>query len=167
MMMQLKFLDMRYAQGVCALLAALCVFTFLDTLWQWHSDWVLAHQVVVPSKTLASTDQMAALIAAIPNEHLFGESLSKNNMPITNLQLLVTGIVKTTSDQQETTSKAYISMSGQPSHIYQVGDVLPSGVKIYAITPNAVILQIDGHLEKLPLPRERLQFKPRNKEEHW
>jgi hypothetical protein len=57
-------------------------------------------------------------------------------------------------------------MSGQPSKIYQVGDSLPYGVKVHEITHDAVILENGGHLEKLPMTREKLKFKPRDTEEN-
>ena len=85
-----------------------------------------------------------------------------SQMPVTNLQMRVTGIVKMSG--QSNSSKAYISVEGQPGKIYQEGDDLPNGVRIYTISDDAVILDIDGRFEKLPLPREKLQFKSRPKE---
>lgn len=161
--------DQRSIMGICAIIAAILCFTFFYAIWQWHSDWVLAHQSIAKNKTLTNTNQTAEMIAAIPNEHLFGKAFAKiGEVPVTNLQLRVTGIVKAeyNNEQHGDGSKAYISISGQPSKIYQVGDELPYGVKVYAITPEAVILENEGRLEKLPLPREKLEFKPRNLEEH-
>jgi type II secretory pathway component PulC len=105
---------------------------------------------------------MANNITSVPNEHLFGKMVSKTGaMPVTNLQFRVTGIVKVDTEKYEAFSKAYISISGQPSKIYQIGDSLPYGVKVYDITSDAVILENEGHLEKLPLPREHPTFKPK------
>lgn len=157
-------LTQRVVLGLCAALAVLVCFTFIYSAWQWRADWVLAHQAAA-APTVATVDETANMIAAIPDEHLFGQSFSKSGMPTSNLQLRVTGIVKVDNEQGGTVSKAYISISGQPSKIYQTGDSLPYGVKVYDIAPDAVILENDGHLEKLPLPREQLQFKPRNKQE--
>lgn len=153
------------ALGLCAAFAALLCFTTILALWQWHDDWVLAHQEIKTAPTV-SADQTATLIAAIPSEHLFGKSIS-NEVPLTNLQLRVTGIVKVENDTYGSYSKAYISISGQPGKIFQVGDSLPYGVKIEAITSDAVILENDGRMEKLLLPREKLQFKPVQTEESW
>jgi type II secretory pathway component PulC len=133
---------------------------------QWHNDWSLAHQEITHAANVTAKDETADMIAAIPDEHIFGQNLvDSGNMPITNLQLRVTGIVKVETEDAKSVSKAYISISGQPGKIYQAGDSLPYGVKVYDITPDTVILENDGHLEKLPLPRERLQFKQRNTEE--
>ena len=114
--------------------------------------------------TISNAHETADNIETIPNNHLFGIAFAKGNVPITNLQLRVTGIVKV-NNEQENNSKAYISMSGQSSKIYQVGDSLLNGVKIYAISNDSVILETDGRLEKLPLPREILQFKERTENE--
>ncbi len=135
--------------------------TFFYTLWQWRTDWVSAHQAI-PAPALVSIGATAEKMAAIPDEHLFGAAAS--DVPISSLQLRVTGIVKMNSSGNAA-SKAYISIAGQPSKIYRIGDSLPYGVKIQAITADTVIVENDGHLEKLPLPREKLQFKMRNEEE--
>lgn len=145
--------------AVCAVLLTLIGITLIHIFWQWHSDWHLTQSLVSVKPTIAKSSETSKLIASLPKAHLFGNALSKDGqVPITNLQLRVTGIVKVEGDESNTFSKAYISISGQPSKIYQVGDHLPYGVKIYAILPDAVILENDGHLEKLPLPREPLQF---------
>lgn len=148
--------------GSCLALAFLTLSTLGYNLYQWHQDWLLAHDTVVTAPILATKDDTANLRSSLPNLHLFGNSANKlGNMPITNLQLSVTGIAKVDTEQSGSVSKAYISIAGQPSKIFQLGDKLPYGVKVYDITPNAVVLENDGHLEKLLLPREGLQFKPK------
>jgi len=142
--------------AVSAGLAAACLVTLFYGVWQWHSDWVLANQALRKSAA-ATVTNTAQLIDNIPQAHLFGKSPA-GDVPITSLQLQVTGIVKTGS---EGASKAYISVAGQPGKIFKVGDYLRDDVKIYAITPDAVILDNNGEFEKLPLPREKPEFKPR------
>jgi hypothetical protein len=149
----------RTMMGICIGLAMLVCITFTYSAWQWRSDWVLAHEDTARMPVIAKNDTNN-LIASIPENHIFGKAMSQ--MPITNLQMRVTGIVKMSG--QSGASKAYISVEGQPSKIYQVGDDLPNGVTINTISGDAVILDIEGRLEKLPLPREKLQFKSRPKE---
>lgn len=152
-------LSHRHVMGICIGLSILVFITFISSIWQWHNDWVFIHQdSKMPAITKIDTNE---LIASIPENHIFGKAMSQ--MPITNLQMRVTGIVKT-SDQSGLPSKAYISVEGQPGKIYQQGDDLPNGVRINTISQDAVILDIEGRLEKLPLPREKLQFKSRPKE---
>lgn len=155
-------LTQRMMMGIFLGIAALFGFTLLYTIWSWYDDWQLAHQSAPKNVVVATTDETTNMITAIPEAHLFGQTDS--DMPITSLQLRVTGIVKTNNDENNGSSKAYISISGQPGKIYHTGDELPYGVKVYEITPDSVILENDGKLEKLPLPRERLEFKPRYQE---
>lgn len=148
--------------GLCAGLAVLVGITFLYATKQWYSDWVLAHQQP-PAAVGLATDETATLIAGLPDSHLFGQDLTDTgNMPISSLQLKVTGIVKVENEQGRNVSKVYISSGGGATKIYQVGDIMPSGVKVYDISADAVILENDGKLEKLPLPREPLEFKPKS-----
>ncbi len=157
-------LKQQIALGLCAALAVLVGITLIYSLWQWHSDWVIAH-AQSNGKPAAIANNNTDIIARVSDEHLFGQSFEKTgDVPVTNLGFHVTGIVKEEGGKNPA-SKVYISISGQPSKIYQSGDSLPYGVKIYDITPDTVILENNGHLEKLPLPREKLEFKPRNLEE--
>jgi type II secretory pathway component PulC len=150
------------ALGLVIALGLLTLLTFFYTISQWHQDWLLINQS--PPKSIAISDNEAdRVIASLPENHLFGQEAG--NVPITSLQLRVTGIVKVDNEQGKEVSKAYISSAGAPSKIYEVGDSMPYGVKVHDITPDAVILENDGKLEKLPLPREPLAFKPRDETE--
>ncbi len=156
-LLQSKYMTPRNLLILGVLLLILFCLTLLSAIWQWTADWQLTHAQMI-AQAVVKTNNSAELIKAIPKEHLFGQSLS-GEVPISSLQLRVTGIVKFAGSQDN--SKAYISISGQPGKIYQQGDRLPYGVKIYSIASDAVILENDGHLEKLPLARPPLQFKPR------
>lgn len=145
---------------IATALGLVVLMTTINDFRQWYSDWATTRLHETTAQAFNAKDETAEMIAAIPSEHLFGQKLAGSNMPITSLELRVTGIVKA-AEGTESTSKAYISISGQPSKIYQVGDSLPYGVKVYEITADTIILENDGHLEKLPLPRDRLQFKNR------
>lgn len=149
----------RTMMGICIGLAILVCITFTYGAWQWRNDWILVHENSAKLPVIAKNDTNE-LIASIPDNHIFGKAMSQ--MPVTNLQMHVTGIVKMSGHSG--TSKAYISVEGQPGKIYQEGDDLPNGVSINSISDDAVILDIEGRLEKLPLPREKLQFKSRPKE---
>lgn len=133
--------------------------TFIACLAQWREDWKITHQPAPPVQHIEN--KMTKMIAAIPGNHLFGKSAG-GKIPISSLELRVTGIVKVEDEQGNEVSKAYIAQSGQPAKIYQVGDTVTGGVKIHSITADTVILDNGGELEKLPLPREPLVFKPRD-----
>jgi type II secretory pathway component PulC len=156
-------LQQRVTLVLCGILGVLVCLTVIYMLQQWHNDWRLAHQELIKTANTSPQKAKENLLAAIPSEHVFGQSFSETgSAPITNLQLRVTGIMSVTPEENGSLSKAYISMAGQSSKIYRTGDSLPYGVKIYAITPDTVILENEGHLEKLALLRERLEFKPKN-----
>ena len=157
-------LNQRYLLGGIISLGIFVAATFIYVASAWYLDWLLANQTVAP--VVKHNNANAHLIAAIPSQHLFGVSAT-GDMPVTNLQLRVTGIAREADAHNENVSKAYISIAGGPSKIYQVGDTLPDGVKIYEITPDTVILENAGQLEKLPLPREKLEFKQRDSEENF
>ncbi len=162
----MKILQQRALPLTCAILILLSLSLFAYALWQWRADWVLAHQQA-PSQVVEKIDDTTDLIATLPQIHLFGHALrGAGDMPISNLQLRVTGIVEVASNAMGQQSKAYISMAGEREKIFRVGDSLPYGVKIYAITADAIILENEGQLEKLPLARAKLQFKTRDKEEN-
>lgn len=155
----------RYVLGAFAAMAILVSITLGYSVLQWQKDWIVAHKEIAATTSMAKTDQTTQMISAIPDDHLFGKAFAGlGEAPVTNLQFRVTGIVKVEGTEAGTNSKAYISISGAPGKIYQVGDSLPYGVKVYAITPDAVILENDGRIEKLPLPRQPLEFKSKNEE---
>lgn len=141
-------------------LAIITALLFVYASSQWHADWVLAHETA-KAAPIPSQDQTSSLIASIPKKHLFGQAFSGlGDAPISSLQFKVTGIVKVANGKEGDLSKAYISIDSGPAKIFEVGDSLPYGVKVYDIAPDAVILENNGHLEKLPLPRQALEFKP-------
>lgn len=155
-------LQKRVAPILCLLIATLLLVTLLLTLSKWKSDWLLVYHNQGSAHKMTFSSENASKIKSIPNDHLFGMAFSPDSeAPITRLGLRVTGIVKQMQVSQDRLSKAYISIGDQPSKIYQVGDSLPYGVKIYEITRDTVLLENDGHLEKLPLLRSQLTFKPR------
>jgi len=152
-------LNQRTILGAGVTLAVMTILMFLFAFYQWYADWMLAHYTGKPL-SISTEDQTTKLVASIPDAHLFGKAFSgSGDAPISSLQFKVTGIVKVTNETGTEVSKAYISVAGQPAKIFEVGDSLPYGVKVYEISGNAVILENDGHLEKLPLAREPLQFK--------
>lgn len=153
--MRISTQTIKFALFLLMLLITLVTLTNLLT--EWHADWNLAHPKKAPAQIVKTsvTDDISHSIATIPQIHLFGEAITGiGNMPLSNLQLHLTGIVHSTGD-----SKAYIAIATHPGKIYRTGDQLPYGAKIFAITDDTVVLQNEGHLEKLTLPREKLQFR--------
>ena len=151
-----------FKAGLLISLISLSIYTSWFIIHSWRSDWQLAHHKTSPVALLKSQpDDQVAQVNALPLRHLFGQAIhSVGNMPLTNLQLHLTGIVHGYAE-----SKAYIAIASQPGKIYRTGDRLSDGAKIYAITDDTVVLQNDGRLEKITLARHPLEFKTNSKVE--
>lgn len=146
----------RAGLGVFLAMVVLTFVTFVHSIFTWHNDLKLAHTTTAHYSDTSSS-QLAQLIEKIPEWHLFGKyGAASAILPITSLQIRLVGVIKATPEKD---SRVLISESNQPAKVYRVGDTLPgSGVKIYAITTEGVVLNNSGRLEKLPLPRTPLLF---------
>src|SRR6187551_2958207 len=129
-------------------IAVIIGMTFIVCAAQWRDDWRITHQPAPPIEQIG--DKTTSMIAAIPENHVFGKSAG-GKIPISSLELKLTGIVKAEDGEGNEVSKAYIAQSGQSAKIYQVGDTITGDVKIHSITADTVILDNGGDLEKLPL----------------
>lgn len=140
----------------------LVIIIFFQTLFAWYSDIVITHGYAQTMNKTISTDEVAKLIAEIPDQHIFGRSATHGEpLPITSLQLRLVGVIKSTPAKL---SRVIISEAGGPGKVYKVGDVLPSsGVRVYDIAADGVVLENGGRLEKLPLPRPPLLFQGKPK----
>jgi type II secretory pathway component PulC len=146
----------RLGFGLVLLFGFVFLYTSIYTVIDWRADYVLAHRDVAIHEA-PRVDGDAQLIAALPSLHLFGQAAEDSGfLPITSLQLHLTGIAKSS---ETNLSRAIISEAGQPGKVYVVGDVLVSGIRIYAINDEGVVLEHAGRLEKLPLARAPLLFK--------
>lgn len=146
----------RASLGTLILFALFSLITLIETFVAWDDDFFLACSHAETTQSNAGDDVLKA-IAQIPNNHLFGDANIANQgyVPITSLQLHLVGIVKSADINQ---SHIIISDGSQPGKVYAIGDSLPSGIRVYAINDDGVILDNSGHLEKLPLARQRLEF---------
>lgn len=150
----------RRAGLIAAILMSLLVFaTLIDMVIEWRGDIKLAQSTTNPKEMkVDTTSQLQKQIEDIPSWHLFGTYgvAESATLPVTSLQIHLLGVIKSSPEKL---SRVIISESGQPGKIYEVGDTLPStGVKVYAITADGVVLDNSGRLEKLPLQRTQLQF---------
>lgn len=159
----LPFLTGPWGRRLCGcVLVVICVL-FLAALIKapltWYSDSQLVRaQSNGVAEVIISHDQRSDLIQQIPNWHLFGNAAKTENttvLPITSLQLRLIGVVRSVPESR---SSVIISEANQTGKVYFVGDALPVGVKVDAITQDGVILENAGRLEKLPLQRQPLSF---------
>ncbi|MGH8194731.1 MAG: type II secretion system protein GspC [Woeseiaceae bacterium] len=100
-------------------------------------------------------------VEAIASTHIFGEARAAaaapppqevhDDLAETRLNLLLKGTVAATSD---TVSMAIISANGDDDKVYAVSDTVVSGTTLHAVYTDRVILNRDGQLEALKLPKE-------------
>ncbi|HVC37728.1 MAG TPA: type II secretion system protein GspC [Gammaproteobacteria bacterium] len=88
----------------------------------------------------------------LANMHLFGEInvSATTNAPATTLNLILRGIVA--SSRNSNGSFAIISSNGI-EEMYTVGAQLPGGAQIQSIYPDRVLLNLNGRIQSLQLPK--------------
>lgn len=148
--------------GMVILSGILLFSAVVGAVHAWYGDLtIMQSSAGVATHVDDAANAEATLIAQIPATHLFGLAAEDDDfLPITSLQLHLTGIIKDSADH---VSKVIVSEAGQPGKVFAVGDTLTSGIKIYSINEDGIVLEHNGKLEKLPLGRQRLQFQDKPK----
>jgi len=94
-------------------------------------------------------------LAAITNAHLFGAAPTLKqdgaNAPQTSMPLVLTGIIAGNDPQN---GLAILGQSAQSTKVYAVGDNVPGGAKLHSVYSDRVVIDRDGRLESLSLPRQ-------------
>jgi type II secretory pathway component PulC len=93
----------------------------------------------------------------ISSWHLLGENPSLGDLPETNLQLTLQGVLTVS---QSGVASAIIAQQGQSGKVYSPGDALPGGAMLAKVMADKVVIRNRGKLEVLPLVRAKLQFTP-------
>jgi general secretion pathway protein C len=96
-------------------------------------------------------------VVAIANSHLFGSAQAQAqagdaaNAPQTSVPLVLTGVIATENPQ---TGLAIVGENAATAKFAAVGDMVPGGVKLHSVYNDRVILDRNGTLESLMLPRQ-------------
>jgi general secretion pathway protein C len=94
-------------------------------------------------------------LAAINNAHLFGAApppkVDAANAPATSMPLVLTGIIAGNDPQN---GLAIIGPTPQAAKVYAVGDSIAGGPKLHSVYTDRVVIDRDGQLESLALPRQ-------------
>jgi general secretion pathway protein C len=94
-------------------------------------------------------------VAAITNAHLFGAApvpkLNDANAPQTSMPLVLTGIIAGNDPQN---GLAILGPNAQTAKVHAVGDTVPGGARLHSVYTDRVIIDRNGQLESLVLPRQ-------------
>ena len=94
-------------------------------------------------------------LAAITNAHLFGAAPPPKqdgaNAPQTSIPLVLTGTIAGNDPQN---GLAILGQNAQSAKVYAVGDNVPGGAKLHSVYSDRVVIERDGQLESLQLPRQ-------------
>lgn len=92
--------------------------------------------------------------------HLFGmytpKNLDPNQLPKATLDLTLNGVFLAVPEKY---SQAVLTAPGENQKVYNVGDDLPEGAKLYQVLNNSVIILYNGQLQQLLLPEPKVKFK--------
>src|SRR5215470_11865696 len=94
-------------------------------------------------------------LPAITNAHLFGAAplapQDGANAPQTTIPLVLTGTIAGNDPQN---GLAILGQTAQTAKVYAVGDTVPGGPKLHSVYSDRVVIDRDGQLESLALPRQ-------------
>jgi general secretion pathway protein C len=94
-------------------------------------------------------------VATITGAHLFGAAPALKqdgaNAPQTNIPLVLTGTIAGNDPQN---GLAILGQTAQTAKVYAVGDNVPGGAKLHSVYSDRVVIDRDGQLESLALPRQ-------------
>ena len=103
----------------------------------------------------AAAGNHALDLAAITNAHLFGAAPPPKqdgaNAPQTSIPLVLTGTIAGNDPQN---GLAILGQNAQSAKVYAVGDSVPGGAKLHSVYSDRVVIERDGQLESLQLPRQ-------------
>jgi general secretion pathway protein C len=91
-------------------------------------------------------------VAAITNAHFFGVAKQDSaNAPQTSIPLVLTGTIAGNDPQN---GLAILGQTAQTARVYAVGDNVPGGAKLHSVYSDRVLIDRNGQLESLALPRQ-------------
>jgi general secretion pathway protein C len=111
----------------------------------------------MPPAALLQSHTQSVDVAAIVSAHLMGEAaipkVAQNaaNAPQSSLPLVLVGIIA--ADDPEN-GLAILGENAAAAKVYAVGDNVPGGAKLHSVLSDKVIIDRNGNLESLMLPRQ-------------
>jgi len=103
----------------------------------------------VPART-ARPDLDALLRAPVFGSPVTAAAASGENAPRTRVALVLAGTLAVTDPKA---GLAIVGETAQAARLYAAGSTLPGGVRLHEVYTDRVVLERDGALETLPMPR--------------
>ena len=112
-------------------------------------------RATTPAMRATPGPSRALNLAAITNAHLFGAAPPPKqdgaNAPQTSIPLVLTGTIAGNDPQN---GLAILGQTAQSVKVYAVGDNVPGGAKLHSVYSDRVVIERNGQLESLQLPRQ-------------
>jgi general secretion pathway protein C len=112
---------------------------------------------VAPAPIRQSSGTQTVDVAAIAGAHLFGEQPLQSrpeqnaaNAPQSSLPLVLVGIIAADDPND---GLAILGENAAAAKVYAVGDNVPGGAKLHSVLSDKVLIERNGQLESLMLPR--------------
>jgi general secretion pathway protein C len=96
------------------------------------------------------------LLATVVNAHLFGSAagaVGGPNAPATTMPLILAGVI---AEKDPDKGQAIIGENAAAAKLYSVNAAIPGGARLHAVYRDRVLLERNGGLETLSLPRTPL-----------
>jgi general secretion pathway protein C len=96
------------------------------------------------------------VLATVINGHLFGAAATMGvaDAPPTSMPLILTGVIADKNHPNQ--GQAIIGDNAADAKLYAVGSALSGGAHLHAVYSDRVLIERNGHLETLMLPRTAL-----------
>jgi len=134
-------------------LSILIAILILLSLW----DFWLSFSTLKPTPSISRDITAIKPIVNIAELHLFGRyDVGLSDLPETNLQLKLQGTL--VNQQNKNFSIAIISSAKKPAKVYKIGQSIPGDAIIKEILKDEVIIDNNGTLESLRLPKLKLKL---------
>ena len=115
--------------------------------------WKFVPGATRPAAPASAASRGAADLGPLIAAHLFGAAAAASgaDAPRTRGPLVLAGTLAALDPKR---GLAIVGESAQAARVYSVGASLPGGVRLHEVYPDRVVLDRDGVLETLPLPRQ-------------